>query len=124
MLLIHALNKLSNAGHKSKMFFTKVYGYVQSTKYVSHLSMHLDCVSVSHDSRAFSNYNLFQILSLGHGLQKASVKSRTVSSCCPAPLPCLHVCGEPAVNGDAGPYQQIAQPSSTPGFLFSSLSPR
>lgn len=79
-------------------------------------------MSVSHDSGAFSNDSLFQTSSLGHGLQKGSVKSRTIPSCCPDSLPCLHVCGEPVVSWDAGPYQQKLKPSSTPGFLFSSLS--
>lgn len=80
------------------MFFTEVHGDVQSTKYVSHLNMLPDCVSVSRDSGAFSNGSLLQIASLGRGLQKASVKSRTVSSCCPVPFPCLHVCEEPVVS--------------------------
>lgn len=106
------------------MFFTKVYGDVQSTKYVSYLNMLLRCVSVSCDSGAFSNGSLFQISSLGHGLQKASVKVRTISSCWLLPLPCFQVCGEPVASWGAGPYQQKAKLSSTPGFLFSSVTPR
>lgn len=103
----------------SSQKFIEMYK-VQNT----YLNKPLGCVSVSHDSGAFSNDSLFQTSSLGHGLQKASVKARTIPSCCPSPLPCLHDCGEPVVSWDAGPYQQKLKPSSTPGFLFSSLSPQ
>lgn len=76
------------------MFFTKVYGDAQSTKCVSNLNMLLGYSSVSHDSGAFSNDSLLPISSLGHGLQKGSVKSRTKPSCCPVPFPSLRVCGD------------------------------
>lgn len=62
------------------MFFTKVYGDVQSTKYVSYLNMLLGCVSISQDSGAFSHDSLFQI------------SSRTISRCRLVTLPCLHIC--------------------------------
>lgn len=101
------------------MFFTKVYGDVQSVNYVSYLNMLLRCVSVSRGSGAFSNGSLFQISSLGRGLQNASVKFRTISSCWPLPLPCFLV-----TSWDGGPCQQKAKLSSTPGFLFPSVSPR
>lgn len=103
------------------MFFTKVYGDIWSTKYVSYLKMLQSSGSISHDAGAFSNDSLFQISSLGHRLQKASLKSRTISHCCPVLLPCLHVFGEPGASWDAGPFQQwMAKPSSTPAFCFSS----